>query len=227
MWSILDCQPPASPCADLQCCCAHLLTARTGDSEAVLDRDGEPVVLAEASRHKPDEAHELARIRSKVCDQTVSTLRDSMKGVCSRLLTEPVHESDGASGGDACNAANVDKQSDPRTSGWFRQGGVVNRREQRIISPTGQGALNMSRSLGDKAYKQPHRLVSCEPTVKSIELTCAVGYPSCCLLCRVEPDAPATNATALWISATEVWVMHLSKIVDLAARTCAFLQCSG
>ena len=52
----------------------------------------------------------------------------------------------------------------------------MNRREQRIVSPTGQGALNMSRSLGDPAYKQPHRLVSCEPTVKSIELTCA----SCC-----------------------------------------------
>ena len=45
------------------------------------------------------------------------------------------------------------------------------------MSPTGQGALNMSRSLGDPAYKQPHRLVSCEPTVKSIELTCA----ACCL----------------------------------------------
>ena len=43
------------------------------------------------------------------------------------------------------------------------------------MSPTGQGALNMSRSLGDPAYKQPHRLVSCEPTVKSIELTCAAG----------------------------------------------------
>ena len=38
----------------------------SGDSEAVLDRGGEPVVLAEAARHKPDEARELARIRSKV-----------------------------------------------------------------------------------------------------------------------------------------------------------------
>ena len=37
-----------------------------GDSEAVLDRDGEPLLLAEAARHKPDEARELARIRSKV-----------------------------------------------------------------------------------------------------------------------------------------------------------------
>ncbi len=73
-------------------------------------------------------------------------------------------------------AAILDKQSDPMVCGCSRQGGVVNRREQRIISPTGQGALNMSRSLGDKAYKQPHRLVSCEPTVKSIELTCAVSY---------------------------------------------------
>ena len=65
-----------------------------------------------------------------------------------------------------------------------RQGGVVNRREQRIVSPTGQGALNMSRSLGDPAYKQPHRLVSCEPTVKSIELTCAAGFLRVCQLFR-------------------------------------------
>ncbi len=62
----------------LHCCCAHLLVSPTGDSEAVLDRDGEPVVLAAASRHKPDEAHELARIRSKVRAQAVSTLRDLM-----------------------------------------------------------------------------------------------------------------------------------------------------
>ena len=60
--------------------------------------------------------------------------------------------------------------TDSRCDRW--QGGKVNRREQRIVSPTGQGALNMSRSLGDPAYKQPHRLVSCEPTVKRIELTC-------------------------------------------------------
>ncbi len=82
----------------------------------------------------------------------------------------------------------------------------------------------MSRSLGDKAYKQPHRLVSCEPTVKSIELTCAVGYPSCLLLRRAELDALAKNATALCMSATEV--MHLSKL-QLAARACAFQLCSG
>jgi len=67
----------------------------------VLDRDGEPVVLAAASRHKPDEAHELARIRSKVCDQAVSIPRDFMIGACTRLLTKPGQASDG----DAYNAS--------------------------------------------------------------------------------------------------------------------------
>ena len=40
--------------------------ACAGDSEAVLDSGGKTVVLAEAARHKPDEARELKRIISKV-----------------------------------------------------------------------------------------------------------------------------------------------------------------
>jgi hypothetical protein len=158
-----------------------------GDSEAVLDGGGEPVVLAEAALHKPDEARELKRIRSKVhCakrKRTPTTLRRAWtyfgdqhgpsflpvtpgRGWCSaRVLARIIVSSDATE--KSCNPS---------------QGGVVNRREQRIISPTGHGALNMSRSLGDPAYKQPHRLVSCEPTVKKIELTCAVGSVINCLL---------------------------------------------
>lgn len=43
---------------------------------------------------------------------------------------------------------------------------------QRVISPSGHGSLNMSRSLGDPKYKEPLRLVSSEPSIKRILLEC-------------------------------------------------------
>ena len=68
------------------------------------------------------------------------------------------------------------------------KGGTVIKDQQRIVSPiTGRGALNMSRSLGDPAWKQPRRLVSCEPSVMRLELrfftfnTCLPGN-ACALL---------------------------------------------
>ena len=63
---------PGNDCGRVHRCPAvseapHLTQgARAGDSEAVLDGGGEPVVLAEAALHKPDDARELKRITSKV-----------------------------------------------------------------------------------------------------------------------------------------------------------------
>ena len=77
-----------------------------GDSEAVLERDGEAQLVAAAASHRPDDPEELARIQAK--------------------------------------------------------GGRVDAKEQRIVSPSGQAGLNMSRSLGDPMYK------------------CALPSPRCC-----------------------------------------------
>lgn len=105
-----------------------LNNCRAGDSEAVLERDGEAMRVAAA--HKPDDPQELRRIEAK--------------------------------------------------------GGTVIVDQRRIKSPTlARGALNMSRSLGDPAWKQPRRLVSCEPSVMHLNLRfCACSshlLPSNCL----------------------------------------------